>query len=168
MAPIISQLCFAVFIYCLVVLCLCDAFVSASDAIQDSDAIRRPMILPLYLSSPKSSHYNHRRAFDGRRLQKSELPRSPYARMRLYDDLLTNGYLSFYPNFPQIIFLRKLFRNSILMMLELKNFFRYYTTRLSIGTPPQEFALIVDTGSTVTYVPCSDCKHCGKHQVWLR
>lgn len=40
----------------------------------------------------------------------------------------------------------------------------YYTTRLWIGTPPQRFALIVDTGSTVTYVPCSTCKHCGKHQ----
>lgn len=40
----------------------------------------------------------------------------------------------------------------------------YYTTRLWIGTPPQEFALIVDTGSTVTYVPCSSCEHCGKHQ----
>ncbi|XP_021714399.1 aspartic proteinase nepenthesin-1-like [Chenopodium quinoa] len=40
----------------------------------------------------------------------------------------------------------------------------YYTTRLYIGTPPQEFALIVDTGSTVTYVPCSDCDQCGNHQ----
>ncbi|KAL8165999.1 hypothetical protein V2J09_007498 [Rumex salicifolius] len=40
----------------------------------------------------------------------------------------------------------------------------YYTTRLYIGTPPQEFALIVDTGSTVTYVPCSTCESCGKHQ----
>ncbi|XP_047938052.1 aspartic proteinase nepenthesin-1-like [Salvia hispanica] len=40
----------------------------------------------------------------------------------------------------------------------------YYTTRLWIGTPPQQFALIVDTGSTVTYVPCSTCKQCGKHQ----
>lgn len=46
-------------------------------------------------------------------------------------------------------------------------FCRYYTTRLSIGTPPQEFALIVDTGSTVTYVPCSNCHKCGKHQVWF-
>lgn len=26
------------------------------------------------------------------------------------------------------------------------------------------FALIVDTGSTVTYVPCSTCEECGKHQ----
>ncbi|TKY70624.1 Aspartic proteinase nepenthesin-2 [Spatholobus suberectus] len=40
----------------------------------------------------------------------------------------------------------------------------YYTTRLWIGTPPQRFALIVDTGSTVTYVPCSTCQHCGRHQ----
>ncbi|CAK9144000.1 unnamed protein product [Ilex paraguariensis] len=40
----------------------------------------------------------------------------------------------------------------------------YYTTRLWIGTPPQIFALIVDTGSTVTYVPCSTCKRCGRHQ----
>ncbi|KAE8655169.1 54S ribosomal protein L51 [Hibiscus syriacus] len=40
----------------------------------------------------------------------------------------------------------------------------YYTTRLWIGTPPQKFALIVDTGSTVTYVPCSTCENCGTHQ----
>ncbi|GMP31363.1 hypothetical protein CsSME_00005606 [Camellia sinensis var. sinensis] len=40
----------------------------------------------------------------------------------------------------------------------------YYTTRLWIGTPPQKFALIVDTGSTVTYVPCSTCEQCGRHQ----
>ncbi|KAI6695160.1 hypothetical protein NL676_022870 [Syzygium grande] len=40
----------------------------------------------------------------------------------------------------------------------------YYTTRLWIGTPPQKFALIVDTGSTITYVPCSTCDQCGRHQ----
>ncbi|TYH28949.1 hypothetical protein ES288_A02G184800v1, partial [Gossypium darwinii] len=40
----------------------------------------------------------------------------------------------------------------------------YYTTRLWIGTPPQRFALIVDTGSTVTYVPCATCEQCGRHQ----
>ncbi|KAH0726784.1 aspartic proteinase-like protein 2 isoform X2 [Solanum tuberosum] len=40
----------------------------------------------------------------------------------------------------------------------------YYTTHIWIGTPPQKFALIVDTGSTVTYVPCSSCEKCGNHQ----
>ncbi|CAB4266252.1 unnamed protein product [Prunus armeniaca] len=99
---------------------LCGAFASGSD---DHS---RPMILPLYLSSP-NANWHHRQTFDGRRLQRSE----PNSHMRLYDDLLANGY---------------------------------YTTRLWIGTPPQQFALIVDTGSTVTYVPCFDCKQCGRHQ----
>ncbi|XP_023754331.1 aspartic proteinase 36 [Lactuca sativa] len=40
----------------------------------------------------------------------------------------------------------------------------YYTTWLWIGSPPKKFALIVDTGSTVTYVPCSTCKECGNHE----
>ncbi|XP_039008129.1 aspartic proteinase 39-like [Hibiscus syriacus] len=40
----------------------------------------------------------------------------------------------------------------------------YYTALLWIGTPPQQFALIVDTGSTVTYVPCATCELCGRHQ----
>uniref|UniRef100_A0A7N0SXK8 Peptidase A1 domain-containing protein n=1 Tax=Kalanchoe fedtschenkoi TaxID=63787 RepID=A0A7N0SXK8_KALFE len=91
-----------------------------------------PMLLPLYHSSPNASL--QRRDASGmsekRRLQIAA-SRKDSARMRLYDNLLTDGY---------------------------------YTTRLWIGTPPQEFALIVDTGSTVTYVPCSNCKECGKHQ----
>ncbi|XVF39843.1 hypothetical protein PTKIN_Ptkin01aG0064700 [Pterospermum kingtungense] len=92
---------------------------------------RRPMVLPLNLSSRNHSLHRH---VDNlrRRLQQSDRSGStPNARMRLYDDLLSNGY---------------------------------YTTRLWIGTPPQKFALIVDTGSTVTYVPCSSCSRCGKHQ----
>ncbi|XP_073026784.1 aspartic proteinase 36-like [Primulina eburnea] len=40
----------------------------------------------------------------------------------------------------------------------------YYTSSLWIGTPPQKFALIVDTGSTLTYVPCNTCNLCGTHQ----
>ncbi|KAF6142399.1 hypothetical protein GIB67_033826 [Kingdonia uniflora] len=83
------------------------------------------MVLPLFRSTP-----NLTRQFFGRQLQTAE-HRRPNARMRLYDDLLANGY---------------------------------YTTRLFIGSPPQEFALIVDSGSTVTYVPCSTCEQCGKHQ----
>ncbi|PON54240.1 Aspartic peptidase [Parasponia andersonii] len=103
---------------------------SSSEAFHGGpDSRRRSMVLPLYLSPSNSSSHAHRREFQGRRLHKSD--NRPNARMRLYDDLLSNGY---------------------------------YTTRLWIGTPPQEFALIVDTGSTVTYVPCSDCEQCGKHQ----
>ncbi|XP_074296725.1 aspartic proteinase 36-like [Silene latifolia] len=86
---------------------------------------RRPLILPLSFSSPQfadASKLKLRRHLHGV---------SPNARMRLYDDLLSNGY---------------------------------YTTRLWIGSPPQEFALIVDTGSTVTYVPCNSCDQCGNHQ----
>ncbi|XP_058080308.1 aspartic proteinase 36-like [Magnolia sinica] len=86
------------------------------------------MILPLTLSFPNSSQPSIEGNFR-RQLQKEH--QTPDARMRLHDDLLTNGY---------------------------------YTTRLYIGTPPQKFALIVDTGSTVTYVPCSTCEQCGKHQ----
>ncbi|XP_039015457.1 protein ASPARTIC PROTEASE IN GUARD CELL 2-like [Hibiscus syriacus] len=92
---------------------------------------RRPMLLPLQLSSHNHSQYRH---LDNirRHLQQAGLsPSTSNAHMRLYDDLLSHGY---------------------------------YTTRLWIGTPPQEFALIVDTGSTVTYVPCSSCTHCGNHQ----
>lgn len=40
----------------------------------------------------------------------------------------------------------------------------YYYVNLMVGTPPRRFALIVDTGSTVTYVPCSTCTQCGQHQ----
>ncbi|KAF0914158.1 hypothetical protein E2562_027579 [Oryza meyeriana var. granulata] len=39
---------------------------------------------------------------------------------------------------------------------------------LYIGTPSQEFALIVDSGSTVTYVPCATCEQCGNHQIFVR
>ncbi|XP_057861928.2 aspartic proteinase nepenthesin-1 [Cryptomeria japonica] len=82
------------------------------------------MVLPLILSPPRANSSVIRRLAAGK-------PELPSARMKLYDDLLTNGY---------------------------------YTTRLRIGTPPQEFALIVDSGSTVTYVPCSTCTQCGNHQ----
>ncbi|KAL5197390.1 hypothetical protein ABZP36_000902 [Zizania latifolia] len=85
---------------------------------------RPPLVLPLTLSYPNAS----RLASGHRGLGEGAIPN---ARMRLHDDLLTNGY---------------------------------YTTRLYIGTPPQEFALIVDSGSTVTYVPCATCEQCGNHQ----
>jgi hypothetical protein len=39
----------------------------------------------------------------------------------------------------------------------------YFYAVLDLGTPPQSFDVIVDTGSTITYVPCNDCHHCGHH-----
>ncbi|KAF9619595.1 hypothetical protein IFM89_007916 [Coptis chinensis] len=107
--------------------------ISVSGGNQDDMLIRSlgssAMILPLFRSTPNSSEQQLPISF--RRQLKMLQSRHPNARMRLYDDLLSNGY---------------------------------YTTRLLIGTPPQEFALIVDSGSTVTYVPCSTCEQCGKHQ----
>ena len=32
-----------------------------------------------------------------------------------------------------------------------------------MGTPPQAFSLIVDTGSSVTAIPCAGCRQCGQH-----
>jgi hypothetical protein len=42
---------------------------------------------------------------------------------------------------------------------------RYFYATLRLGTPPKPFTVIVDTGSTITYVPCSTCRRCGRHQV---
>ncbi|QDZ24592.1 aspartic peptidase [Chloropicon primus] len=40
----------------------------------------------------------------------------------------------------------------------------YYAMELPLGTPPQTFHVIVDTGSTIAYVPCSFCgDKCGLH-----
>jgi hypothetical protein len=43
----------------------------------------------------------------------------------------------------------------------------YLSTTISLGNPGKEFELIVDTGSSISYVPCGQCKHCGKHMVNL-
>ena len=41
---------------------------------------------------------------------------------------------------------------------------RYFYATLLLGSPPRSFAVIVDTGSTITYVPCTSCGHnCGPH-----
>ena len=73
--------------YCLILLNLY-AIVSSNS---DFNNRHHPMILPLHLSTPNLSA--HRMPFDDhysrRHLQNSELPK---ARMRLFDDLLSNGY----------------------------------------------------------------------------
>lgn len=39
----------------------------------------------------------------------------------------------------------------------------YYYADVFIGTPPQKFTVISDTGSTLMAVPCVTCTDCGKH-----
>ena len=40
----------------------------------------------------------------------------------------------------------------------------YFSVSISVGTPPQHFSLIVDTGSSITALPCDACKEClGQH-----
>ena len=40
----------------------------------------------------------------------------------------------------------------------------YYYADVALGVPPRTFQLIVDTGSTLTYVPCASCgAACGRH-----
>jgi hypothetical protein len=39
----------------------------------------------------------------------------------------------------------------------------YYYVTLHIGTPPQPFSAIVDTGSSVTAIPCAGCRRCSQH-----
>lgn len=58
---------------------------------------RPAMILPLHHSVPESSlsHFNPRR-----HLQGSQSEHHPNARMRLFDDLLRNGLVSFTPSLP--------------------------------------------------------------------
>ena len=39
----------------------------------------------------------------------------------------------------------------------------YFSAEITVGTPPQRFSLIVDTGSSITAVPCAECARCGEH-----
>ena len=40
---------------------------------------------------------------------------------------------------------------------------RYFSADVCVGTPAKSFDLIVDTGSSLTAFPCSDCSQCGSH-----
>jgi hypothetical protein len=44
----------------------------------------------------------------------------------------------------------------------------YFSTELCLGTPPRRFELVVDTGSSVTSVPCRRCSTCGRHRCGRR
>lgn len=86
---------------------------SAVDLLQGSTNRRRPMILPLYLSSSKTTSSSSDRIVEDhnrRQLRNSSPP--PNARMRLYDDLLSNG-------FDSQIYLVFSFRSLILCFISL-------------------------------------------------
>lgn len=59
---------------------------------------------------------------------------------------------------------RGLLRNGSLAVFGAVREVGYFYTKLALGSPPRHFSVIIDTGSTITYVPCSNCRHCGKHQ----
>lgn len=39
----------------------------------------------------------------------------------------------------------------------------YFSANVCFGTPGQRFDLIIDTGSSLTAMPCQGCSHCGSH-----
>ena len=39
----------------------------------------------------------------------------------------------------------------------------YYSTDVCLGSPAKRYDLIIDTGSSITAVPCSTCRQCGNH-----
>lgn len=94
MSPPSTSLHSAIFVYCLVGFNLLGAIFSSSVDSRDFDYQQRPVILPLYISPTNSTH---QRVLDRdhrlRHLLNLEKPHSSNARMRLYDDLLTNGFV---------------------------------------------------------------------------
>ncbi|KAK9808761.1 hypothetical protein WJX72_003142 [[Myrmecia] bisecta] len=59
---------------------------------------------------------------------------------------------------------RGLLRNATLPLHGAVKDYGYFYATLTLGTPAQAFAVIVDTGSTITYVPCASCgSNCGSH-----
>nr|BBK07876.1 aspartyl protease family protein [Coccomyxa sp. KJ] len=59
---------------------------------------------------------------------------------------------------------RGLLRNATLPLHGAVKDYGYFYATLHLGTPARQFAVIVDTGSTITYVPCASCgRNCGPH-----
>ena len=40
----------------------------------------------------------------------------------------------------------------------------YFFARLRVGTPGQDFTVIIDTGSSLLAIPCEGCNNCGRHE----
>ncbi|KAL3138709.1 hypothetical protein ABBQ32_006464 [Trebouxia sp. C0010 RCD-2024] len=59
---------------------------------------------------------------------------------------------------------RDLLQNATIPLHGAVRDYGYFYANLQLGTPPKNFQVIVDTGSTITYVPCSQCgDQCGSH-----
>ena len=62
---------------------------------------------------------------------------------------------------------RRLTRRSLITGRELQGNLHtlgYFSAYVCAGTPQTKFDLIVDTGSSLTAMPCRDCTHCGTHR----
>lgn len=44
----------------------------------------------------------------------------------------------------------------------------YFSVDICLGTPARKYELVVDTGSSITSVPCHQCATCGVHQCGRR
>lgn len=76
----------------------------------------------------------------------------------------TSGSAVDYPSHIVLSLKRRILSSSILGFLEGNLNQGYYDVDVAIGTPPQHFTAIVDTGSSGLIIPCMDCQNCGHHQ----
>lgn len=59
---------------------------------------------------------------------------------------------------------RDLLQNATIPLHGAVRDYGYFYATLQLGTPAKSFEVIVDTGSTITYVPCAQCgDQCGSH-----
>lgn len=123
MSPTCDNSYSAIVFCCLVGFNLIGMILSSSVDSRDLDYQQRPVLLPLYISPTNSTH---RRVFDRdhrlRHLQNLVKPHSSNARMRLHDDLLTNGSV-----FQKFSTIRFCFRISFICLLRIGGFGHLYS-----------------------------------------
>ncbi|GIL44101.1 hypothetical protein Vafri_1644 [Volvox africanus] len=74
------------------------------------------------------------------------------------------GYMVILRHRKQPGWRRQLLRNGPLPVFGSTRELGYFYTVLDLGTPTRSYSVIIDTGSTITYIPCKGCENCGKHQ----
>jgi hypothetical protein len=100
---------------------------------------------PLSKADYNTSSYSERLAAAVKR----SLARRDYFSRRLMSSTFDGGFES------QVIPDDKLFEDGILLT--------EYTMALSIGTPPQRFFVLIDTGSDLLWLNCKPCNQCISH-----